>query len=106
MAYTAPKRAGATVYVWSDYSLQERDRRWKAVRERGAKAGFDCIFVPLGPGVDARYLTQLRCSSVIMPTDGRRPVVIADRSSKNNWAPEPWQTSREWSEPMAEALLE
>ncbi len=106
MAYTPPKRAGATVYVWSDYSLAERDRRWKAVKQSGAKAGFDCIFVPLGPGIDARYLTQLRCSSVIMPTDGRAPIVIADRSSRNKWAPEPWQTSREWSEPMAEALLE
>jgi Xaa-Pro dipeptidase len=106
MAYTPPKRAGATVYVWSDYSIDERDRRWKAVKESGAKAGFDCIFVPLGPGIDARYLTQLRCSSVIMPTDGRAPIVIADRSSRNTWAPEPWQTSREWSEPMAEALLE
>ena len=106
MAYKPPPRAGATVYVWSDYSLQERDRRWKAVQERGAKAGFDCIFVPLGPGIDARYLTQLRCSSVIMPMDGRAPIVIADRSSRNTWAPEPWQTSREWSEPMAEALLE
>jgi Xaa-Pro aminopeptidase len=106
MAYKPPTRAGATVYVWSDYSLAERDRRWKAVRESGKKAGFDCIFVPLGDGVDARYLTQLRCSSVIMPTDGRPPIVIADRSSRNTWAPEPWQTSREWSEPMAEALLE
>jgi Xaa-Pro dipeptidase len=106
MAYTPPKRAGATVYVWSDFSLEERDRRWKAVKESGGKAGFDCIFVPLGPGIDARYLTQLRCSSVIMPTDGRAPIIIADRSSRNTWAPEPWQTSREWSEPMAEALLE
>jgi len=106
MAYKPPARAGATVYVWSDYSLEERDRRWKAVKENGAKAGFDCIFVPLGPGIDARYLTQLRCSSVIMPTDGRAPIIIADRSSSNTWAPEPWQTSREWSEPMAEALLE
>lgn len=106
MPYKPPPRAGATVYVWADYSLAERDRRWSAVRERGKKAGFDCIFVPLGDGVDARYLTQLRCSSVIMPTDGRPPIVIADRSSRNTWAPEPWQTSREWSEPMAEALLE
>ena len=106
MAYKPPSRAGATVYVWADYSLVERDRRWKAVQEAGKKAGFDCIFVPLGDGVDARYLTQLRCSSVIMPTDGRAPIIIADRSSKNTWAPEPWQTSREWSEPMAEALLE
>jgi Xaa-Pro aminopeptidase len=106
MPYKPPTRAGATVYVWSDYSLAERDRRWKAVREAGKNAGFDCIFVPLGDGIDARYLTQLRCSSVIMPTDGRPPIIIADRSSRNTWAPEPWQTSREWSEPMAEALLE
>ena len=106
MAYKPPARAGATVYVWADYSLAERDRRWKAVQDAGKKAGFDCIFVPLGDGVDARYLTQLRCSSVIMPTGGRAPIVIADRSSRNTWAPEPWQTSREWSEPMAEALLE
>jgi hypothetical protein len=106
MAYKPPARAGATVYVWSDYSLAERDRRWKAVQDAGKKAGFDCIFVPLGDGVDARYLTQLRCSSVIMPTDGRAPIIIADRSSKNTWAPEPWQVGREWTEPMAEALLE
>src|SRR5581483_6206192 len=80
--------------------------RWNAVKEAGKKAGFDCIFVPLGDGVDARYLTQLRCSSVIMPTDGRAPIIIADRSSKNTWAPEPWQVGREWNEPMAEALIE
>ncbi len=106
MAYKPPARAGATVYVWADYSIAERDRRWKAVKEAGKKAGFDCIFVPLGDGVDARYLTQLRCSSVIMPTDSRVPIIIADRSSKNTWAPEPWQVGREWTEPMAEALLE
>jgi hypothetical protein len=106
MAYKPPARAGATVYVWADYSIAERDRRWKAVKDAGKKAGFDCIFVPLGDGVDARYLTQLRCSSVIMPTDGRAPIIIADRSSKNTWAPEPWQVGREWNEPMAEALIE
>jgi Xaa-Pro dipeptidase len=106
MAYKPPARAGATVYVWADYSIAERDRRWKAVKDAGKKAGFDCIFVPLGDGVDARYLTQLRCSSVILPTDGRAPIIIADRSSKNTWAPEPWQVGREWTEPMAEALLE
>ena len=62
--------------------------------------------MPLGNGIDARYLTQLRCSAVIMPTDGREPIVIADRGSRNEWVAEPWQTSREWAEAMAEALLE
>jgi len=95
-----------TVSAWRGYSLAERDRRWNAVRAGAARAQLDCIFVPLGDGIDARYLTQLRCSSVVLPTDGRPPIIIADRSSSNTWAPEPWQTSREWSEPMAEALLE
>src|ERR1043166_2193696 len=106
MPWTAPQRAGATVFIWSGYSLAERDRRWAAVRERAAEAGFDCILVPLGNGIDARYLTQLRCSAIVLPTDGRTPIVIADRSSSNQWVPEPWQTGREWSEPVGEALLD
>jgi Xaa-Pro aminopeptidase len=106
MPWTAPPGAGATVFVWSGYSLAERDRRWKAVRENAAKAGFDCILVPLGNGIDGRYMTQLRCSAMALPTDGRPPIVIADRKSSNEWAPEPWQTGREWAEPMGEALLD
>jgi Xaa-Pro dipeptidase len=104
MPWKSPARAGATVLIWAGYSLAERERRWKAVRESAAKAGFDCVFVPLGSGVDGRYLTQLRCSSIVLPTDGREPIIIADRSSSNEWAPKPWQTSREWAEPMSEAL--
>jgi len=106
MPWKSPPRAGATVLIWSGYSLAERDRRWKAVRENAAKAGFDCILVPLGDGVDGRYMTQLRCSAMALPTDGRAPMIIADRSSRNEWVPEPWQTGREWAEPMSEALLD
>jgi Xaa-Pro aminopeptidase len=51
-------------------------------------------------------MTQLRCSAMILPTDGRAPIVIADRRSSNAWVPEPWQTGREWAEPMGEALLD
>jgi Xaa-Pro aminopeptidase len=104
MPWTTPPGAGATVFIWSGYSLAERDRRWRAVREHAAKAGFDCILVPLGNGVDGRYLTQLRCSAIALPTDGRAPIIIADRRSSNAWAPEPWQTGREWAQPMREAL--
>src|SRR5262249_53397991 len=74
-------------------------------RKRG-KAGFDCILVPLGNGVDGRYMTQLRCSAMALPTDGRAPIIIADRKSSNAWVPEPWQTGREWAEPMGEALFD
>ena len=104
MPWTTPPGAGATVFIWSGYSLAERDRRWRAVRENAGKAGFDCILVPLGNGVDGRYMTQLRCSAIALPSDGRPPIIIADRRSSNAWAPEPWQTGREWAEPMREAL--
>ena len=106
MPWTTPPGAGATVFIWSGYSLAERDRRWKSVRENSAKAGFDCVLIPLGNGVDGRYMTQLRCSAMALPTNGRAPIIIADRSSRNEWAPEPWQTGREWAEPMGEALLD
>jgi len=104
MPWTTPPGAGATVFIWSGYSLAERDRRWRAVRENAGKAGFDCILVPLGNGVDGRYMTQLRCSAMALPVDGRAPIIIADRRSSNAWVPEPWQTGREWAEPMREAL--
>jgi Xaa-Pro aminopeptidase len=106
MPWATPPGAGATVFIWSGYSLAERDRRWNAVRANASKAGLDCVLVPLGDGVDARYMTQLRCSAMVLPTDGRAPIIIADRRSSNQWAPEPWQTGREWAEPMAEALLD
>ncbi|MDH3443613.1 MAG: hypothetical protein OEN50_06805 [Deltaproteobacteria bacterium] len=106
MPWTTPPGAGATVHIWNGYSLAERDRRWKAVRENAAKAGLDCVLVPLGNGVDGRYMTQLRCSAMVLPTDGRSPIIIADRRSSNEWVPEPWQTGREWAEPMGEALLD
>jgi Xaa-Pro aminopeptidase len=106
MPWKTPPGAGATVFIWSGYSLAERDRRWQAVRENAGKAGFDCILIPLGNGVDGHYMTQLRCSAMALPADGRPPIVIADRRSNNAWVPEPWQTGREWAEPMGEALLD
>ena len=104
MPWTTPPGSGATVYVWNGYSLAERDRRWNAVRAGAATAGFDCILVPLGDGIDARYMTQLRCSAMVLPTDGRAPIVVADRRSSNQWVPDPWQTGREWAEPMGAEL--
>ena len=106
MPWKTPPGAGATVHIWNGYSLAERDRRWSAVRQNAAKAGLACILIPLGNGVDGRYMTQLRCSAMVLPANGREPIVIADRRSSNEWVPEPWQTGREWAEPMAEALLD
>ena len=106
MPWTTPPGAGATVHIWNGYTLAERDRRWQAVRAHAATAGFDCILVPLGNGIDGRYMTQLRCSAMVLPADGRATIVIADRRSSNDWVPDPSQTGREWAEPMGEALLD
>src|SRR5947209_708918 len=106
---SSPQRrraSGVYTQVWDGYSLAERDRRWNAVRTKAAEAGFDCIFVPIGDGINARYLTQFRASSVVLPADGREPIVVTDRGSTNAWLPEPRLTAREWSEPMAQALLD
>jgi Xaa-Pro aminopeptidase len=90
--------------TWRGYSLAERDRRWEAVRANAAKEGFDCLFVPLGNGLDARYLTQLRVASIILPTDGREPIVITDQGNSNDWAPTTRAANREWTQPMIQAL--
>jgi Xaa-Pro aminopeptidase len=88
------------------YSLAERDRRWRTVRERATAAGLDGIFVPLGNDPDARYLTQLRSSVVVLPSDGRPPIVLADRGARNEWVPEPRVAARAWAPAMADALRE
>ena len=84
--------------TWRGYSLAERDWRWQRVRENAAKAGFDCIFVPLcvdgrnlhlsleqsrGTRSDCRFLTQLENAAVVLrssfPT--RKLVMIGCRNS-------------------------
>ncbi|MPZ15582.1 MAG: M24 family metallopeptidase [Chloroflexi bacterium] len=106
MEARATPAEGTTVWVWNGYSLAERDRRWNAVRQQGRDAGFDCIVIPIGNGTDSRYMTHLRVASMVLPTDGREPIVISDRGSTNDWIPAPRYTQRAWGPPTAEALLD
>jgi Xaa-Pro dipeptidase len=107
--------------VWKGYSLAERDWRWQRVRDNAANAGFDCIFVPLcvdgrnlhlsleqarGTRSDCRFLTQLENAAVILPTDGRAPVVISDHEIGNDWVPRFYPVDGSWGKTMAQALLE
>ena len=111
--------------TWKGFSLAERDRRWQRVRDNAAKAGFDCIFVPLcvdgrnlhlsleqarGTRSDCRFLTQMENAAIVLPTDGRTPVVINDRGSRNPWFSEVRPANRglrgSWGAPMAEALID
>ena len=94
---------------WTGYSLEERDRRWNAVRASAAREGIDCILVPKGNRLDARYLTQMPNVGVIMPTDGRPPTVITDQGRGNDWVeirPLRQRDRPQWGVPTAEALLE
>lgn len=106
--------------TWKGFTLAERDRRWNAVRKNAAQAGFDCILVPLcvdgknqhlsleqarGMRSDGRYLTLLDNAAVILPTDGRTPIVISDLPG-NEWIPEPRSPGGSWGMAMAQALVE
>jgi Xaa-Pro dipeptidase len=106
---------------WTGYSLAERDWRWRRVRDNAAKAGFDCVFVPLcvdgrnlhlsleqahGTRSDCRFLTQLENAAVIMPTDGRKPIVISDDEGGNDWVPEFRSVETSWGKSMAQALID
>src|ERR1044072_6247722 len=106
---------------WRGYSLAERDWRWRRVRDEAAKAGFDCILVPLcvdgrnlhlsleqarGTPSDGRFLTGLDNAAVIVPTDGRAPIVISDDERGNEWIPEFRPVENSWGESMAQALLD
>jgi Xaa-Pro aminopeptidase len=106
-------------------SLAERDRRWQAVQTHAARAGLAGIFVPLcldgrnfrlsleqarGARSDGRYLTLLDNAAVVLPTDGRPPIVITDRGEGNAWVPQPRPAVAgrrgSWVDAMVEALRE
>jgi len=106
---------------WTGYSLAEREWRWQRVRDGAAKAGFDCIFVPLcvdgrnlhlsleqarGTRSDCRFLTLLDNAAVILPTDGRKPIVISDQEDGNAWLPEFRPVEDSWGTSMAQALID
>ena len=106
---------------WNGYSLAERDWRWQRVRDNAAQAGLDCVFVPLcvdgrnlhlsleqarGTRSDCRFLTCLDNAAVILPTDGRTPIVISDEASSNDWIPEFRAVEGSWGATMAQALID
>jgi Xaa-Pro aminopeptidase len=107
--------------TWTGFSVAERDRRWNAVRKNAAQAGFDCILVPLcvdgrnlhlsleqsrGTRSDCRYLTLMDNAAVVLPTDGRLPVIISDSREGNEWIPDPRPVNGSWGTATAEALIE
>jgi Xaa-Pro dipeptidase len=107
--------------AWKGYSLAERDWRWQRVRENAAKAGFDCILVPLcvdgrnlhlsleqarGTRSDCRFLTQLDNAAVILPANGGKTIIISDAETGNEWTPELRPVDGSWGPSMAQALCD
>src|SRR5712692_10283264 len=92
--------------AWTGYSLAERDRRWRAAREHAARAGFDALLVPLGNVPDARYLTEWTRAVMLLPTDERAPIVVAEPGVSNAWVPAPRPAEQDWITPTSEALRE
>ncbi len=112
---------GAVDFDWQGYSLAERDWRWQRVRDNAAKAGIDCMLVPLcvdgrnlhlsleqarGTRSDSRFLTQLENAAVILPTDRRPPIIISDQERGNDWVPEFRPIDGSWGKSMAQALID
>jgi Xaa-Pro aminopeptidase len=95
---------------WKGYSLAERDRRWNAVRANAAAERLDCVLVMKGNRIDARYLTQIMETGIILPADGRAPVVFNERGQGNDWVPEArkirGRDRPQWGPIVADILME
>jgi len=83
-----PEIQAAADTGWKGYSLAERDRRWDAVRKNAAREGLDCVVVMKGNRIDARYLTQIQDTGIVLPTDGRPPLVFNEKGHGNEWVRE------------------
>jgi len=90
------------------FSLAERDRRWKRVRELMAADRIDCIFVPPNTGhwdtfqASGRYLTTLGGNNAqvatIFPLDGDVTAI-----SSPDIAPAIWHSRQDWVEDIRSA---
>jgi Xaa-Pro aminopeptidase len=82
-------------------SLDERDRRWAAIRERMAERGLDCLIVRGisskwdGGTANVRYITQVggngEDAMVVFPAAGE-PSVLLWASSQRQW----WAEAQDW----------
>jgi Xaa-Pro aminopeptidase len=82
-------------------SLDERDRRWVAIRERMAQRGLNCLIIRGisskwdGGTANVRYVTQIggngEDAMVVFPAEGD-PSVLLWASSQRQW----WGEAQEW----------
>ena len=82
-------------------SLEERDRRYRLVREKMAARGLDCLVMPHNTGdwdsnqTDIRYLTGIsgHCTgaAAVFPIDGE-PIAMVRDPQRLEW----WNRAKTW----------
>lgn len=108
-------------YEYRRFSLAERDRRWKAVRERMQRDGIGVIIAPPNTGnstdwqADARYLTHCGGGAdasigCVFPLEDE-PTVVATSAVRwgprvQNWVKDVRDVNRHYGRAMAERLRE
>jgi Xaa-Pro aminopeptidase len=118
----AEAAAPVDMHPYRRFSLAERDRRWKAIRELMARDGLDAIVAPPNNGnstdwqADARYLSHCGGGAdasigVVFPLEGE--VTVAATSAHARWGPkvQNWVTdvreaTRRYGKVMGERLLD
>lgn len=113
--------ADAPKYDYQRFSLAERDRRWKAVRELMARDGIDVIIAPPNTGnstdwqADARYLSHCGGGAdasigVVFPIEAE-PTVVATSAIRwgprvQDWVSDVREANRRYGRVMADRLRE
>ena len=95
------------LYPYPRFSLAERDRRWRAVRELMARQGIDIIVTPNNSGnstdfqADSRYLTHCGGGgdadvAAVFPLDGEVTAIATSAKLR-------WLSVQEWTRDVREA---
>ncbi|MGH7455889.1 MAG: hypothetical protein ACRENG_31320, partial [bacterium] len=97
----------AELYPYPRFSLAERDRRWKAVRERMAQQRLDVIVTPQNTGhsmdyqANTRYLTHVGGGgdsdiAAVFPLQGEVAAIATSAAPR-------WPTVQDWTMDVREA---
>jgi Xaa-Pro aminopeptidase len=97
----------ADLYLYPRFSLAERDRRWRAVRDRMRAQKIDVIIVPNNTGhstdfqSNARYLSHVGGGgdadiAVVFPLEGEVTAIATSAAAR-------WPTVQEWTKDVREA---
>jgi Xaa-Pro aminopeptidase len=96
----------AELYPYPRFSIAERDRRWKAVRELMRQQNIDVIVTPQNSGhsadyqADTRYLTHCGGGepdvAAVFPLDGEVTAIATSAAPR-------WPTVQDWTQDVREA---